>query len=125
MWLYWPVKMLARLGTQIEFVQKQFFNSAPSAAIRSMFLISFKLPKEIYVATAALIAFVIDLTRIPTYIWTKAVGESVYYGLLPALIVVAYLGVRTGKLLLGKVSQDIFRKIVLSVLFLVGLKLFF
>jgi hypothetical protein len=39
MWLYWPVRMLARLGTHIEFVQKQFFNSAPSAAIRSIFFV--------------------------------------------------------------------------------------
>jgi len=38
-WLYWPVRMLARLGTQIEFVQKQFRSIAPSVAIRSMCLV--------------------------------------------------------------------------------------
>jgi hypothetical protein len=31
--------MLARLGTQIEFVQKQFRKMAPSVAIRSMFFV--------------------------------------------------------------------------------------
>jgi len=94
-------------------------------AVRSMFLLTFNLPKEVYVATAALIAFVIDLTRIPTYIWTGIVDSHIYYSLLPALIFIAYLGVRTGKGLLGKIDQELFRKIVLGVLFLVGLKLIF
>ena len=94
-------------------------------AIRSMFLLTFKLPKEIYIATAALIAFVIDLTRIPTYIWTGAVQYHDYYILLPALILIAYLGVRTGKHLLGKINQEIFHKIVSGALFLVGIKLLF
>ena len=63
-------------------------------AVRSMFLLAFNLPKEVYVATAALIAFVIDLTRIPTYLFTGAVENHSYYSLLPLLIIIAYLGVR-------------------------------
>ena len=43
----------------------------------------------------------------------------------PLLIVIAYLGVRTGKALLGKIDQGAFRKIVLGALFLVGIKLLF
>ncbi len=70
-------------------------------AIRSMFLLTFNLPKEIYVGTAAMIAFVIDITRIPTYLWIGVVRNHVYYSLLPLLIVIAYFGVRTGKVLLG------------------------
>lgn len=42
-------------------------------AIKSMFLTTFNLPKEVYVGTFALIAFVIDLVRIPTYLFTKVV----------------------------------------------------
>jgi len=94
-------------------------------AIRSMFLITFGLPKEVYVATSALIAFVIDLTRIPTYLWTGAVEKSEYFMLLPVLVAIAYLGVRTGKKLLGKIDQEVFHKVVLGALFLVGLKLLF
>lgn len=94
-------------------------------AIRSMFLLTFNLPKEIYVATAALIAFMIDLTRIPTYLWTGVVRNHAYYSLLPVLIIIAYFGVKTGKGLLGKIAQDAFRKIVLGALFLVGGKLLF
>jgi hypothetical protein len=35
-WLYLPVRIVARLGAQIPFVQKQFANRIPSRAIRSM-----------------------------------------------------------------------------------------
>ncbi|NIO19767.1 MAG: TSUP family transporter [Candidatus Aenigmarchaeota archaeon] len=42
-------------------------------AIRSAFLVAFNLPKKMYVATSAIIAFVIDLTRIPTYFVTRLV----------------------------------------------------
>lgn len=94
-------------------------------AIRSMFLLAFNLPKEIYIGTAAIIAFVIDLTRIPTYLFKGIVEDQMYYFLLPLLIVMAYLGVRTGKALLGKIDQAVFRKIVLVALFLIGIKLLF
>jgi uncharacterized membrane protein YfcA len=94
-------------------------------AIRSMFLVSFNLPKEIYIATAALIALVVDLTRIPTYIGTGAITDSRYYALLPFLFVIAFLGVKTGKKFVEKVNQAIFRKLVLSALLLAGIKIFF
>jgi len=94
-------------------------------AVRSMFLVTFGLPKEVYVATGALIAFVIDLTRIPTYLWTGVVSNHAYYALLPILVIIAYLGVRTGKSLLGKINQEIFRKIVLGTLLLVGIRMLF
>lgn len=94
-------------------------------AIRSTFLIAFNLPKEIYIATSAMVAFVIDLTRIPTYLFTKVIQDKSYYLLLPFMVLTAYLGVRTGKYLLGRINQVIFKKIVLIALFLVGLSLFF
>ena len=94
-------------------------------AIRATFLIAFNLSKEVYIATSAMIAFVIDLTRIPTYLFTKIVQDSSYYILLPFLLVSAYFGVKTGKMLLEKINQEIFRKIVLITLLLVGIKLLF
>lgn len=94
-------------------------------AVRSVFLMAFNMPKEVYVATAALIAFVVDITRIPTYLFRGAVQDYTYFSLLPFLVLFAYLGVRTGKGLLNRINQDIFRKVVFGALFLVGLKLFF
>jgi uncharacterized membrane protein YfcA len=92
-------------------------------AIRSTFLISFSLPIEVYVATSAMIAVVIDLTRIPTYLMTKVVQESSYYFLIVFLIVSAYLGVKTGKILLTRIKQVTFRSVVLIALLLMGISI--
>ncbi len=54
--------------------------------------------------------------------WTGIVQEHVYYSLLPLLLVIAYLGVRTGKALLGKIDQASFRKVVLAALLFVGIR---
>jgi len=94
-------------------------------AVRATFLISFNLQKEVYIATSALIAFVIDLTRIPTYLLTDSVQDKSYYVLLPFLIGTAYLGVKTGKKFLHRIDHELFTKIVLGVLFLIGIKLLF
>lgn len=94
-------------------------------AIRSTFLIAFNLPKEIYIATSAIIAFAVDLTRIPTYLFANIVRDTSYYMLLPFLLITAYFGVKTGKALLGKIDQNTFRKIVSIALLLVGTKLLF
>jgi uncharacterized membrane protein YfcA len=94
-------------------------------AIRGAFLTAFNLPKEVYVATSAMIAVVIDTTRIPTYLITKTVQDNSKYVLLPFLCVIAYLGVRTGKVLLQKINQDTFRRIVSIALFAVGVKILF
>lgn len=94
-------------------------------AIRGAFLISFDLAKEIYVGTSAMIAMVIDLTRIPTYLATGAVGSDEYFILLPFLLVSAYIGVRTGKRLLDRINQETFRRIVSAALLLIGIKILF
>ena len=46
----------------------------------------------------AMIALVIDLTRIPTYIFSGIVKDTSYYLLIPFLFISAYFGVKTGKL---------------------------
>jgi uncharacterized membrane protein YfcA len=94
-------------------------------AIRSSFLVAFNLPKEVYVATSAMVAVVIDLTRIPTYIFTRAVEWSSEFILIPLLVLSAYFGVRVGKLLLNKINQETFRRIVSAALLLVGIKILF
>ena len=94
-------------------------------AIRSSFLVAFSLPKEVYIATSALIAVVIDLTRIPTYMFTRAVEWSPEFILIPLLVISAYFGVRIGKILLNKIDQETFRRIVSVALLLAGIKIMF
>ncbi len=94
-------------------------------AIRGAFLVAFDLPKEVYVATSAAIALVIDVTRIPTYVLTKTVQGSTSYILLSFLCVMAYLGTATGKRLLERIDQRTFRRAVSVALFAVGAKILF
>lgn len=94
-------------------------------AIRGMFLVAFDLPKTVYIGTSAIIAFVIDCVRVPTYIITGAVGDSSGLLLIPFLIISAFLGVRVGKRYLERIEQATFKRIVLAALFIVAIKLLF
>lgn len=94
-------------------------------AIRSSFLIAFDLSKEAYVATAAIIAFMVDAARIPTYFFLEAAQNSPHYIHLPFLLVTAFLGVRAGRYFLWKINQKRFKKIVLIALLLAGVRLLF
>jgi hypothetical protein len=94
-------------------------------AVRSFFLIAFNFPKRVYVGTSALIALVVDVIRVPTYIFTGLVGDNSLYLTIPFLIVSAYLGVRTGRALLDKISQRAFKRGVLLFILVVGIKLLF
>jgi uncharacterized membrane protein YfcA len=92
-------------------------------AIRGAFLVTFNLAKEIYVGTSAAIATVIDLSRIPTYIFTRTARIEGYSILLLFLIASAYFGVRTGKDLLSRINQDTFRRFVSVAILLIGIKI--
>lgn len=92
-------------------------------AVRAVFLIGFPLSKTAYVGTSAIIAAVIDLARIPAYLFSGYADERTRLVLLPFLILAAYIGVRLGQVLLQRLPQELFRKIVLAALFLVGLKI--
>lgn len=91
--------------------------------IRAAFLSAFKLPKDIYLATIGAIAFVTDATRIGAY-WLNGVRlPSDLFSSLMILIPVSLLGAIFAKKIVNKISEVLFRRIVLIVLALVGLKL--
>ena len=88
-------------------------------AIRSMFLISTKLKKEVYIATSAAIALTTDLTRISVYVVNGSLESQYYWYILP-LIVIAFLGTQLGVRLLKRIPEMIVRRAVLAMLILVG-----
>ncbi len=91
-------------------------------AVRGLFLISTRLPKEAYVATAAAIAAVTDVTRISVYVVSGALEPRYYWYILP-LILIAYLGTSLGVRLLRRFPETIVRRAVLLALMLVSVKL--
>lgn len=90
-------------------------------ALRGAFLTSFSLPKEKYIATAAIIALAVDLTRIPVYL-TQGFLQSKYYWYLPVLFVLALFASFIGKHIVDKFPYRLFRKVVLIAILLVGVK---
>lgn len=92
-------------------------------ALRATFLTGFNLEKTKYIeyiATAALIALGTDATRIPSYISQGFLTEQYYY-YIPVLFAAAIGGSYIGKRIVGKINQDIFRKIVLIAIILVSI----
>lgn len=91
-------------------------------AVRAAFLMGFDMPKQIFIATSALIAFVVDLTRIPIYLWEDVAQDKSQFVLIPFLFITAFLGVKSGKILLEEINQKVFRKIVFAAILLIGIK---
>lgn len=90
-------------------------------ALRGAFLTAFGLPKEKYIATAATIALAVDFTRIPVYI-SEGFLKSGSFRYLPVLFVVAFAGSFTGRRIIKRIPQKQFRKFVLIVIFLIGIR---
>lgn len=90
-------------------------------ALRGAFLTAFNLEKGVYIVTAAAIALVVDITRIPIY-FAGGFLEQKYYFYIPILFAVAIAGSYTGRKIVNKIPQKVFRVIVLIALALIGLK---
>ena len=91
-------------------------------AIRSAYLLKYNLAKETFIATATSIAILIDLTRIPVYIYQHAEQAQTAWGTLAIITAIAFAGTLLGKQLLTRISLERFRKIV--ALFLVTFGVF-
>lgn len=86
-------------------------------AIRGITLAAFQLPKEIFIATSALIDLGVDLSRAVVYT-SNGYFKSEFFFLIPFLIGISILGSYVGKLILRYTSETMFRYIVLGVIIL-------
>lgn len=91
-------------------------------ALRSAFLTAFGLPKDRYLATSAAVALAVDLTRIPVYLSQNFLFPS-FYVYIPILFIIAFAGSYLGKLIVTRIPQPLFKKIVLLTLFVMGIYL--
>ncbi len=82
-------------------------------AIRSLFLISFKISKQEYVGTSGLLSGVVNVTRIIAYSVGGMILARQELLLLPFLIGITIIGTVCGSLLVDKIPTTIFRNIVL------------
>ncbi|MBI4395108.1 MAG: sulfite exporter TauE/SafE family protein [Candidatus Omnitrophica bacterium] len=94
-------------------------------AIRSAFLLNYKMSKETFIATGVVIACVIDLVRIPIYWLSYASSLQQAWPSLIILIGFTFLGTLFGNFLLKRFSLSHFRKFVAGIIILMGIYLIF
>ncbi len=94
-------------------------------ALRALFLNAFKLPKDRYIATAAMLALVTDVTRIPIYLNNGLHLTSTIPKLILLATPVSLFGTWLGRRLVTVIPRAALRRIVLVALFGVGVKLVF
>lgn len=92
--------------------------------LRGAFLISYGLEKYKYIATLAAIAVAIDMTRIPIYLANNLLEPQYYYYIVP-LIIIGIVGSYTGKKIVKRIPQNVFKKIVLIAIAITSLLLIY
>lgn len=89
-------------------------------AVRGAAMASYNLEKNAFVATSAAVDLGVDLTRSVIYVGNDYLQlQDLWY--IPGLIVVSFVGSLTGKYVLNFIRQEIFRKIVLVLIGVIGI----
>jgi uncharacterized protein len=89
-------------------------------AVRGLTLASFNINKNSFLATSALIDFVVDSSRFGMYTYQGYLTKEMLWK-APILLVISFVGSYIGKLLLNNISQIWFKKIALSLILIVGI----
>lgn len=92
-------------------------------AVRSAYLLNYNIPKETFVATAAIIASVVDITRIPVYIFNNRDVIASNALLLLLTTAAAFAGTFAGKKFLKKISLKAFKTYVAAMVAIIGVLL--
>lgn len=89
-------------------------------AIRGMTMAAFKMDKNTFIATSAVIDLGVDFSRTIIYFYNGYIHTHDLY-LIPILIVVGIIGTWLGKIILNKISQEQFRTFVLILILVIGI----
>lgn len=92
-------------------------------AIRGLTLTAFGLSKEVFIATSAVIDLGVDFSRSVVYSANGFVSFDTLK-LLPFLIIIGFVGTYVGRMILRRIPQERFEKIVLILILLIGVQMF-
>lgn len=88
-------------------------------AIRGLTMAAFDLEKSVFIATSALIDFMVDLSRTVIY-YKNGFIQTQDFKYVPLLLIAAFAGTYIGKLCLKHISQERFKKISLFLILIIG-----
>jgi uncharacterized membrane protein YfcA len=95
--------------------------SGTQGGIRAAALFGFDLPKEAFVATATATALLVDLARMPVYLWSEWDGITRVWPLILAAAAGVLLGTLIGERVLRRIPEQAFRKVVSGLILLLGI----
>jgi uncharacterized protein len=88
--------------------------------IRSAAMLGFEVPKESFVATATAVALFVDGARLPVYLATQWREIAALWQILVIATVGVIIGTMLGTRLLGRLPENVFRRVLGVVLLLLG-----
>ena len=89
--------------------------------IRAAAMLGFHVPKESFVATATAIALFVDAARLPVYLYAEWREILAIWPLMLIATIGVVVGTMIGTRVLGHIPQQVFRRVVATVLLLLGL----
>jgi uncharacterized membrane protein YfcA len=89
-------------------------------AIRGITLAAYNLRMEVFIATSAFIDLGVDASRSVVYYYNGYFYKDMMY-LIPTLFFVSVAGTYIGKKILGKISEESFKTIVLALILVAGI----
>ncbi len=89
--------------------------------IRTAALLGFDVPKESFVATSTAIGLFVDGARLPVYIATEWRDMLAIWPLVVVAIAAVVIGTAVGTRVLGRLPQQLFRKVIAVLLIVLGL----
>lgn len=119
-WQLAPTKTNAIVGGGLAGFLAGFIGTG--GPLRGLLLAGFNFEKSVFIATSATIDMGVDLSRSFIYLGNNYLGTDLYF-LIPFLVVVSFVGSWVGKQLLDKISQALFKKIILGLVFAIGISL--
>ena len=88
--------------------------------IRSAAMLGFNVPREAFVATATAVGLIVDLARMPVYLATEWQELVHLWPILVATTIGTLIGTVIGKRVLTKIPEPLYRRIVSTLVLLLG-----
>jgi len=93
--------------------------------IRAGAMMGFGVPKEAFIATATAVALFVDGMRVPVYLFTHGRELLAIWPVVLMATIGVLAGTIAGRAILGRLSEEAFKRVVSALLIALGISMFF